>query len=135
MVTRKDTYMKKYILYLFPLFCLLFLFGCGSDNTYLGSEKGQSCAKQAIDTVTNYLNGSFTYERAYNTLEKLDNDMKYVSDEKDAANNPNHTADRSISIEIMGMLIDLSHDNYANDAESYEKLKTGIENLQSYIDN
>lgn len=127
--------MKKRTLYLLLLLFSLFLFGCGNDDLNLGSEKGQSCAKQAIDAVTEYLDGSYSYDRTYNTLGELCNEMKYASNEKDADNNPNHLADFGIYIKILGMQNDLLHDNTTNNAESYNQLKNDIEELQIQIDN
>ena len=126
--------MKKNILYLFPLFCSLFLFGCGSDNTYLGSEKGQSCAKQAVETITHYCDGTFTYERTENTLNKLCNDMNYVLEDTDKDSNPNHYADFSIHSAILSASINLISDNYKNNTESYDNLQEDVDNLQKYID-
>lgn len=129
----REIKMKKCIILI--LFCTLVLFGCGNDNTNLGSEKGQSCAKQAVETITQYCDGAFTYERAEKTLEKLSNDMNYVSGDTDEANNPNHYADFNIHTAILGAYNDLVYDNFKNDAESYKQLQEDLEDLNKYIDN
>ena len=119
---------------LFLLFSSLIFGGCGNNDSDYGSEKGQSCAKQAIEAITSYCDGTFTYERAKNTLDKLCDDMNYVSEDTDNDSNPNHSADLGIQIAIMGAHQSLIYDNYKNDAESYDSLQEDIDSLQKYIE-
>ena len=125
--------MKKHVALLLMVFCIFTLFGCGKDSTDYGSEKGQACAKQAIEAITSYCDGVFTYERAKNTLDKLYADMDYASETSDEDKNPNHLADYSIQFAIFQAGHDLLIDDYDNDANSYGELQKDIDELQKYI--
>lgn len=129
----RELTMRKSTL-LFLLSCSL-LFGCGNNNSDYGSEKGQSCAKQAVETITHYCDGTFTYERAEATLNKLCDDMNYVFEDIDKDSNPNHSADFGIHSAILSAYLNLIDDNYKNNAESYDNLQEDIDNLQKYTDN
>lgn len=126
--------MKKYTVLLLMICCIFILSGCGKNSTDYGSQKGQSCAKQAIETINSYCDNVFTYERAKNTLEKLYADMDYVSETSDEDKNPNHLADYSIQVAILQASHDLLMDDYDNDANSYEELQKDIDELQKYVD-
>ena len=126
--------MKKHAVSLLMIICIFVLFGCGQNSTDYGSQKGQSCAKQAIEAITSYCNGTFTYERTKNTLDKLYEDMDYVSESSDEDKNPNHLADFGIQVSILQAGHDLLMDNYDNDANSYQELQNDIDELQKYID-
>lgn len=125
--------MKNHAFLLSIILCALILFGCGKNSTDYGSQKGQACAKQAIEAITSYCNGTFTYERTKKKLDKLSNDMNFVSEDTDKDNNPNHYADSSIRTAILSAYMNLGYDNFENDAESYEELQKNVEELQKYI--
>lgn len=122
--------MKKRFVAMFLCCLMLVSGGCGKDY---GSQKGQDCAKQAIETITSYCDGIITYDMAKNTLDKLSADMDYASDAADREKNPNHAADFSIQASITIAGSDLLHDKINSDADSYEKLQKDIDNLRKYI--
>lgn len=107
--------------------------GCGKTK-YNASDKALSCAQQAIDVANDYLSGDVSYDRALKKLDSLSTDMNYVTDENDVENNEHHFDDFNINTCILGLSIDITHDNYENDSESYDKILDDIKDLEGYCE-
>lgn len=101
--------------------CFVFtigLFGCSEKTN--ASDKALSVGKQAISIVDEYLDGTATYEEAYEKLSELQEEMDYVDDMD--RENEHRVDDFLISSDLIMLSHRLLMDYYDGTDETYNDI-------------
>ena len=109
---------------------ILISFSCSYNNNK-ASSKAISCAERAISIGQEYLSGSLDYKKANASINKLQEDMKYVKEL--SSSDENYTADSCISLEIITLDLSIFNDNFNNTSESYDNVQKSIDALKSSL--
>lgn len=122
--------MKK-ILVLILAVALLLTACSGAKAT--ASAKAVSLAKQAVEAMDGYLNGSMSYAEAHDTVEEVAGKMEYTSSYKAPDWTEEQRTDWLIHSELISVAHDLIMDNYQGTPERYNEIAESRNKIAEYI--
>lgn len=121
--------MKK-ILVLIMAVVLLLTACSGAKAT--ASAKAVSLAKQAVEAMDGYLDGSVGYKEAHDTVEEVVGKMEYTSSYKAPDWTEEQRTDWFIHSELVSVAHDLLMDNYEGTPERYNEIVESRNKIAEY---
>jgi len=114
-----DKTMRK----VFALLLILAVLLCGcSQAKVTASAKAVSLAKQAVEAIDGYLDGTMSYKDAHDAVEEVTRKMEYASNYKA----PDWTEEQKTDWFIHSALVSAGHDlimdNYEGTPETYDEI-------------
>lgn len=123
--------MKKKTLFISALAISLLLCSCGSKS--LPSEKAIDCAEKAIDCSNEFIAGDLSYDEFKSTLDELTGEMSYVEETGDEENNPNHSEDLYVQIDISSIKTSATAYNLKKEDKYIDEIKDDVDHLEELI--
>ena len=123
--------MKKKTLFISALAISLLLCSCGSKS--LPSEKAIDCAEKAIDCSNEFIAGDLSYDEFKSTLDELTGEMSYVEETGDEENNPNHSEDLYVQIDISSIKTSATAYNLKKEDRYIDEIKDDVDHLEELI--
>lgn len=107
----------------FALLLILAVLLCGcSQAKVTASAKAVSLAKQAVEAIDGYLDGTMSYKDAHDAVEEVTRKMEYASNYKA----PDWTEEQKTDWFIHSALVSAGHDlimdNYEGTPETYDEI-------------
>ncbi len=112
--------MKRFALFLLIVALLMGVAACSPASK--ASQKGQSVAKQAIETLDDYLDGNTTLDSAREKLFDLHDQMSYTNEYAGKEKTDAQQEDWFISHHLLMAALAVDMDSYKGNADTYDDI-------------